>query len=384
MLSVRYFLRFDMKETETVDMSRLTVKTGTKSSYDIVYKTSFEALTAEVGELYPDKPAICVITDSNVDPLYSEEVIKKLEPVSKAVLKYVIPAGEENKNLDEIKKVYAYLIDNKMDRKTVLVALGGGVIGDMTGFVAATFLRGVDFIQIPTTLLAQADSSIGGKTGVDFDGYKNMVGAFKMPSLVYTNLSTLSSLPGNQYASGFAEVMKSALLKDEKFYTWLIDNSYEIRDRDVNVLSEMVYRCDDIKRYIVEKDPFEKKERALLNLGHTLGHAIEKYYDFKFLHGECVSLGCVAAAFISWKKEFLSMEEYYEIRDMFVLFGLPISMDLADIPRIIELTKNDKKMDMGHVKFILLKKIGKAFINEEVTDEEMSAALDELNFAEGD
>ena len=373
-----------MKETETIDMSRLTVKTPAKTSYDIVYKTSFEALTAEFGELYPDKPAVCVITDSNVDPLYSEEVIKKLEPASKAVIKYVIPAGEEHKNLDEVRKVYAYLIENKMDRKTVLVALGGGVIGDMTGFIAATFLRGVDFIQIPTTLLAQADSSIGGKTGVDFDGYKNMVGAFKMPSLVYTNLSTLSSLSGKQFCSGFAEVMKSALLKDEKFYTWLIDNSYEIRDRDVDVLAEMVYRCDDIKRFIVEKDPFEKKDRALLNLGHTLGHAIEKYYDFKFLHGECVSLGCVAAAFISWKKEFLSKEEFYEIRDMFVLFGLPISMDLADIPKIIELTKNDKKMDSGHVKFILLKKIGKAFINEDVTDDEMSAALDELNFAEGD
>ncbi|MCR4792513.1 MAG: 3-dehydroquinate synthase [Lachnospiraceae bacterium] len=365
-------------------MSRLTVKCGTKSSYDIIYKQSFEALPAEVSLLYPDKVRICVITDSNVDPLYSQEVTDKLESISSSVMKYVIPAGEEHKNLDEINKIYRFLIENKFDRKTLLVALGGGVVGDMTGYVAATFLRGVDFVQIPTTLLAQVDSSIGGKTGVDFEGFKNMIGAFKMPVLVYVNLSTLNSLPGRQFVSGFAEVMKSALLKDENFYVWLIDHSYEIRDMDLDTLSEMVYRCDDIKRMIVEKDPYEKKDRALLNLGHTLGHAIEKYYDFKFLHGECVALGCVAAAFISWKKEFLSKEEFYEIRDMFVLFGLPISMDLADTARIVELTKNDKKMASGHVKFILLKKIGKAFINEEVTDEEMSAALDELNFAEGD
>jgi 3-dehydroquinate synthase len=373
-----------MSDTEVKDMSRLTVKTGAKTSYDIVYKNSFEALPAEVSAIFPDKVNVCVITDSNVDPLYGEEVVSKLESVSKAVFKYVVPAGEENKNLDEVKKIYKYLIENMFDRKSVLVALGGGVIGDMTGFVAATFLRGIEFIQIPTTLLAQADSSIGGKTGVDLDGYKNMVGAFKMPALVYTNLSTLASLPGRQFASGFAEVMKSALLKDEKFYVWLIDNNYEIRDKNVDFLSEMVYRCDDIKRMIVEKDPFEKGDRALLNLGHTLGHAIEKFYDFKFLHGECVALGCVAAAFISWKKEFLSKEEFYEIRDMFVLFGLPISMDLADTAKIIELTKNDKKMDKGTIRFILLKKIGKAFINEDVSDEEMSAALDELNFAEDD
>lgn len=373
-----------MSEAIEKDMSRLTVKTGAKSSYDIVYKSSFEALAAEFSALFPDKVNVCVITDSNVDPLYGEEVVSKLESVSKAVFKYVVPAGEENKNLDEIRKIYKYLIENKFDRKSVLVALGGGVIGDMTGFAAATFLRGIEFVQIPTTLLAQADSSIGGKTGVDLDGYKNMVGAFKMPALVYTNLSTLASLPGRQFASGFAEVMKSALLKDEKFYVWLIDNNYEIRDKNVDFLSEMVYRCDDIKRMIVEKDPFEKGDRALLNLGHTLGHAIEKFYDFKFLHGECVSLGCVAAAFISWKKEFLSKEEFYEIRDMFVLFGLPISMDLADTAKIIELTKNDKKMDKGTIRFILLKKIGKAFINEDVSDEEMSAALDELNFAEDD
>ncbi len=349
-----------------------------KPLYNIVFEESFSRLSEEIKRIGFEGRKIAVITDSNVKSLYLDEVYENLKGSFDKIFSFVIPAGEENKNLDEIRKVYAYLIDNKMDRKSVLVALGGGVIGDMTGFVAATFLRGVDFIQIPTTLLAQADSSIGGKTGVDFDGYKNMVGAFKMPSLVYTNLSTLSSLPGKQFCSGFAEVMKSALLKDEKFYTWLIDNSYEIRDRDVDVLSEMVYRCDDIKRVIVEKDPFEKKDRALLNLGHTLGHAIEKYYDFKFLHGECVSLGCVAAAFISWKKEFLSKEEFYEIRDMFVPFGLPISVDAIDEVNVCSNIGHDKKNTDKGLKFVLLKKIGKAVIVNDVTEDEMKEAIRSL------
>jgi 3-dehydroquinate synthase len=266
----------------------------------------------------------------------------------------------------------------------MLVALGGGVVGDMTGFAAATYLRGIDFIQIPTTLLAMADSSIGGKTGVDFDGYKNMVGAFKMPRLVYQNLSTLQSLDGRQFSSGFAEVMKHGLLRDESYYSWLVENSYEITDRDPDVLEEMLYHSCEIKRTIVEKDPTEKGDRALLNLGHTLGHAIEKYKNFELLHGECVALGCIAAAFISWKKELLSMEEYYEVRDMFVPFGLPISLDDADKEEIVKLTKSDKKMDGKSVRFILLKKIGKAVIDLTVTDEEMLAALDELIFNEED
>jgi 3-dehydroquinate synthase len=178
--------------------------------------------------------------------------------------------------------------------------------------------------------------------------------------------------------------MKHGLLKDESYYSWLVENSYEITDRDPEVLEEMLYRSCDIKRAIVEKDPTEKGDRALLNLGHTLGHAIEKASNFDLLHGECVALGCIAAAFISWKKELLSMEEYYEIRDMFVPFGLPISLDNADKEEIVRLTKSDKKMDGANVRFILLKKIGKAFIDLSVTDEEMLAALDELIFTDED
>ena len=254
----------------------------------------------------------------------------------------------------------------------------------MAGFTASTYLRGIDFIQIPTTLLAQCDSSIGGKTGVDLDGYKNMVGAFYMPKLVYMNLSTLKTLDDKQYYNGFAEVMKHGLIKDAIFYEWLIDKMYEIRDRDLETLEEMIIRSNTIKKLVVEKDPTEKGDRALLNFGHTIGHAIEKYMNFTLSHGECVALGCVAAAFISWKHELLTMEEYYEIRDMFVPFCLPISLDNLNEEEVLRLTKSDKKMKDGQIQFILLKRVGKAMKDTSVTDADILAALSELNFKEED
>lgn len=363
---------------------RLPVLYQKKPCYDIVFSKSFDELFEELAELSASEKRLCIITDSNVDPLYGETVLKILDGKCKKAVKYVIPAGEENKTLDNVRKVYAFLIEEGFDRKDVLLALGGGVVGDLTGFAAATYLRGIDFIQIPTTLLSQVDSSIGGKTGVDFDGYKNMVGAFKMPRLVYMNLSTLETLDDRQFFSGFAEAMKSALIKDAQFYEWLIENMYEICEKDPEVLLEMVQRSCNIKKLVVEKDPTEQGDRALLNLGHTIGHAIEKAKNFELYHGECVALGTVAAAYISWKKEMLSMEEYYEVRDMFVPFNLPISVEDIDPDEILRLTKSDKKMAGGKIRFILLKKIGKAVIDNTVTDEEILDAIDEIYFSDED
>ena len=361
---------------------RLPVLYNKKPCYDIVFQQSFDGLWEELAELGAADKRLCIVTDSTVDGLYAAQILKFLEGKCRKAVKYVFPAGEEHKNLDTVRDVYRFLIEEGFDRKDMLLALGGGVCGDLTGFVAATYLRGIDFVQIPTTLLAQADSSIGGKTGVDFDSYKNMVGAFKMPRLVYMNLSVLKTLEERQFYSGFAEVMKSALIKDAPFYEWLIENMYEICERDLNTLEEMVIRTCSIKKMVVEKDPTEQGDRALLNLGHTIGHAIEKYKNFELYHGECVALGTVAAAYISWKKEMLSMEEFYEIRDMFVPFYLPISVDDIDPQEILKLTKSDKKMEAGTIKFILLKKIGKAVIDRTVTDEEILAAIEEINFSE--
>ena len=363
-------------------MDRLTVNYQDKPCYDIVFTTDFSDLSNEISALGFEGRKIAVITDTNVGKIYGEEVLKCLSNISDTTVIYEIPAGESNKQLSEIKKIYEFLMERHFDRHDLLIALGGGVVGDMCGFTAATYLRGVSFVQVPTTLLSQTDSSIGGKTGVDLEGVKNMVGAFYMPKLVYMNISTLNTLDARQYASGFAEVMKHGLIKDQNFYTWLIENMYEINDREADVLMEMISKSCDIKRAVVEKDPTEKGERALLNFGHTLGHAIEKYMNFEMMHGECVALGAVAAAFISWKRQLISMEEFYEIRDMFVPFNLPISIDSVDKEAILDITKSDKKADSDKIKFILLKKIGKAFIDDSVTRQEMSDALDELIYIE--
>ena len=366
-------------------MSRIiNVLYQNKPCYDIYIEDSFGALVDALEPFALADRKVCIVTDSNVNPLYGAEVEDMIGAISGECVRYVFPAGEESKTLDTVKEIYEFLIGNHFNRKDLLIALGGGVVGDLTGYTAATYLRGIEFIQIPTTLLSQADSSIGGKTGVDFDGYKNMVGAFYMPRLVYMNMATLQSLSDRQFYSGFAEVMKSALIKDGNFYEWLIDQMYEICERDVETLSEMVERSCIIKKLVVEKDPLEKGDRALLNFGHTIGHAIEKYMNFTMTHGECVALGCVAAAFISWKKNWLSMEEYYEIRDMFVPFYLPISIDNLDIEKVLQLTKSDKKAENGYIKFILLKKVGKALIDKTVTDDEIREALQELNFNEND
>ena len=316
--------------------------------------------------------------------LYADEVLELLEGNCLKAVKFVFPNGEENKTLDTVREAYRFLIEEKFDRHDMLLALGGGVTGDVTGYIAATYLRGIDYVQIPTTLLAQADSSIGGKTGVDFDGYKNMVGAFKMPRLVYMNLATLTTLDDRQFYSGFAEIMKHGLIRDAALYEWLIENMYEICERDMPVLQEMLKRSCMVKKLVVEKDPSEQGERALLNFGHTVGHAIEKAKNFELFHGECVALGAVAAAFISWKRELLSMEEYYEIRDMFVPFYLPITVEGIDPQEILKLTKSDKKMESGRIKFVLLKKIGKAVIDNTVTDEEILAAIEEIYFSDED
>ena len=361
---------------------RMNILYDKKPCYDIVFTKDFSELITELQALGIQERKVCIVTDSKVTSFYGDEVMTLLDGQCKKNVLFSFPAGEENKTLDTVKDIYTFLIQEKFDRKDLLIALGGGVVGDITGYTAATYLRGVDFVQIPTTLLAQADSSIGGKTGVDFDGYKNMVGAFYMPKLVYMNVGTLKTLEDRQFFSGFAEVMKHGLIKDGKFYEWLLENMYEICDREPDVLLEMVQKSSMVKKLVVEKDPTEKGDRALLNFGHTIGHAIEKHKNFSLTHGECVALGAVAAAFISWKHEWLSMEEYYEIRDMFVPFNLPISIEDINPEEILKLTKSDKKMEGDTIKFVLLKKVGKAVIDRTVTDEDILNAIAEIHYME--
>lgn len=374
--------------TKDTDYGRLSVSYQKKPCYDIVIEDSFEKLPEELSKLFAEengenllkKRNFCVITDRNVDALFGEEIKGLLQGICKEVSFYVISAGEEYKTLETVSDIYRFLIEKKITRKDMLLALGGGVVGDITGFAAASYLRGIDFVQIPTTLLSQVDSSIGGKTGVDFEQYKNMVGAFHMPRLVYTNVSALKDLDERQFASGFAEVMKHGLIKDRKYYEWLLENMYEIDDRDPEILREMIYRSCEIKKKVVEKDPNEQGERALLNFGHTIGHGIEKASNFTLLHGECVALGCIAAANISHMHDLIGEDEYLEIRDMFVAFHLPITLREINFTAedVVENTKSDKKNASGTLRFILLDRLGKAIIDETVTEKELLQAAEDL------
>lgn len=356
-------------------MERIPVHQNGEFIYDIVLRDSFKDLGKELAALGTANKKICIVSDSNVAPLYLSEIRKQIAGCCRQVTEYVFPAGEEHKNLDTVQGVYEHLILNKFDRKDILLALGGGVTGDLCGFAAATYLRGVDFVQVPTTLLSQVDSGIGGKTGVDFNSYKNMVGAFHMPRLVYTNVSVLKTLPAQQFSAGMGEVIKHGLICDRNYFQWLYENHDKIMELDGEVCRIMITGSDLIKRQVVENDPTEQNERATLNFGHTLGHAIEKLKNFSMLHGHCVALGALAAMDICLHRGLVTEEDVASYRQAMEVFQLPMTVTGMDSRTVIEATKNDKKMEAGVIKFILLNGVGHGFIDRTVTEEEMNRAL---------
>ncbi|MEE8885608.1 MAG: 3-dehydroquinate synthase [Eubacteriales bacterium] len=344
-------------------------------TYNIVWRSDFSDLAACINEIEGISPhKICVVTDSNVAPLYLNQVKSALQDTDIEVFTWIFPAGEESKNLTTVSKLYRFLIENHFERKDLLAALGGGVTGDLTGFAAATYLRGIDFIQVPTTLLAQVDSSVGGKTGVDYDEYKNMVGAFHQPRLVYMNMSVLKTLPDDQFASGMGEVLKSAEIRSEYFFRRLEKKSDRILARDPEILSYIIRQCCEIKGAVVEEDPNEHGVRAILNFGHTLGHAIEKCKNFELLHGQCVAIGTVGAAWISMKRGLIPESVYYRIIRLNNCFGLPVSVTGLTAAQIVATARSDKKMENGKLKFILLDGLGNAIIDKSVTEAELISA----------
>lgn len=368
-------------------MSKLiNVKYNKKPCYDICIEKNFKGLSGKLSEVFQGEKKACIVTDSTVGKLYAEQVKEAVKDNFIDVKVFTFKAGEESKNMDTVNAGIEFLLENKFTRKDVILALGGGVVGDTAGFMASIYMRGIDFVQIPTSLLACVDSSVGGKTGVDYKGYKNIIGAFYMPKLVYINTGTLSSLTARQYYSGMGEVLKYGLIMDAKYYEWILDNMYGIFDLKPAILEEMIEKACTCKQKVVEADPCEAGLRKILNFGHTLGHAIEKHVDFKLLHGECVALGMICAAHISWKREMISMEDFFEIRDMMVPFNLPITVENIDPKEVVKLTKSDKKNDSGSkkAKFVLLSKVGKAVFDEEVSDEEMLTALAEIHYTEED
>lgn len=359
-------------------MNELTVTRTEENggfSYRIVWEENFDALAGDLADI-PDLRAgkVCIVSDSNVAPLYLEQVRSALSGSYSTVDAYVFPAGEESKNLDTAAELYRFLIEHKYERRDILAALGGGVTGDLTGFVSATYLRGVDFIQIPTTLLSQVDSSVGGKTGVDFAQYKNMVGAFHQPRLVYMNLAVLETLPEDQFASGMGEVLKTGLIRSRELFDWIDENRDRVLARDRSAMAHVIRECCRIKADVVAEDPLDKGIRGILNFGHTLGHAVEKCKNFELLHGQCVGIGSAAASWLSMKRGLITAEDYAKILELHRYFGIPVSTSGLLIEEVIAAARSDKKMEAGRIKFILLDGIGNALIDHSVTEEEMADA----------
>ena len=352
----------------------MDVKKDGQFCYHIYLEPDFAKLPEAVETLNIKERKLCIVADSTTAELYGAELKEILKETCTYVSMFVFPAGEVNKTLNTVRDLYEHLILEKFDRKDMLVALGGGVVGDLTGFAAATYLRGIGFIQIPTTLLSQVDSSIGGKTGVDFDAYKNMVGAFHMPRLVYMNLNVLKTLPDRQFACGMGEIIKHGLIQDSDYLEKLSTYQREIREKNYAALLWMVAGSCKVKRHVVEEDPTEQGIRAWLNFGHTIGHSVEKLKDFTLCHGECVAIGCAAAAWMSWKRGLISEKEKEAAEQLLLDYQLPVRVKGLKPEDIVKTTKLDKKMDAGKVKFVLLKKIGEAFVTRDVEDEELLRA----------
>lgn len=352
----------------------MDVKKDGQFCYHIYLEPDFAKLPEAVEPLNIKERKLCIVADSTTAELYGAELKEILKETCTYVSMFVFPAGEVNKTLNTVRDLYEHLILEKFDRKDMVVALGGGVVGDLTGFAAATYLRGIGFIQIPTTLLSQVDSSIGGKTGVDFDAYKNMVGAFHMPRLVYMNLNVLKTLPDRQFACGMGEIIKHGLIQDSDYLEKLSTYQREIREKNYAALLWMVAGSCKVKRHVVEEDPTEQGIRAWLNFGHTIGHSVEKLKDFTLCHGECVAIGCAAAAWMSWKRGLISEKEKEAAEQLLLDYQLPVRVKGLQPEDIVKTTKLDKKMDAGKVKFVLLKKIGEAFVTRDVEDEELLRA----------
>ena len=302
---------------------------------------------------------VAIVTNTTVAPLYLERVAGHLRAAGRDVVEIVLPDGEEHKNWQSLNLVYDALLQNKCDRKTTLVALGGGVIGDLTGFAAASYMRGVPFVQIPTTLLAQVDSSVVGKTGINHPLGKNMIGAFYQPRAVLADTATLDTLPARELAAGLAEVIKHGAILDATFFDWIEANIEKLTARDPQALAHAIARSCEIKAEVVRKDEREGGLRAVLNFGHTFGHAIENGLGYgAWLHGEAVGCGMVMAADLSARLGLIEPDAVERVRALVRAAGLPASAPDLGEARWIELMAVDKKNEGGEIRFILLKPLG--------------------------
>ncbi len=331
------------------------VRVEASKSYDILIE---RGLINNVGELVrgvTNAEKVCVITDSNVGALYADRVMDSLKNNGFDAGLFTFPAGEKSKTLETVASMYSYMADFHMTRKDIVVALGGGVCGDMAGFAAATYMRGIEFVQIPTSLLAQVDSSVGGKTGADIAQGKNLVGAFHQPSLVIIDPDTLSTLPERFIHDGMGEVIKYGCIKDSELFA-LLENKEALY-----MIDDIIERCVSIKRDVVNRDEKEKGERMLLNFGHTLGHALEKIYNFEGLsHGQAVAVGMVSVTRASERAGLTESGTADRIEALCLKYSLPVS-DKASAAELAAVCASDKKTSGDSVSLVFLEKIGSSF-----------------------
>lgn len=318
-------------------------------------------------------PKVAIITNETIAPLYLASLESLLKQHNIQSFSVVLPDGEEYKTWETLNKVFDALLANNCERKTTLIALGGGVIGDMTGFAAACYQRGAPFIQIPTTLLAQVDSSVGGKTAINHPQGKNMIGAFYQPKAVIADMDVLASLPDRELSAGLAEVIKYALLGDTEFLVWLENNIEKLRAKESEALQYAVRRCCEMKADIVGQDEKETGVRALLNLGHTFGHAIETGLGYgTWLHGEAVAAGMMLAADVSKELGWLNTSDVERVASLLQRAGLPNRAPDLGLDKWLSLMSHDKKVEAGKIRFILLNALGNAIIYSDVSHDTLA------------
>jgi 3-dehydroquinate synthase len=342
-------------------LHRIPIELGERS-YQISIGTGLLADAATWAAVPPSAQAL-IVTNTTVAPLYATQLARVLSDFHGAVHVVALPDGEEHKNWQVLNLIYDALLQNGCDRKTVLYALGGGVVGDMTGFAAASYMRGVPFVQVPTTLLAQVDSSVGGKTAINHPLGKNMIGAFYQPRLVVCDLDTLATLPDREFSAGLAEVIKYGPIADMAFLDWLGANVQALMARQTQALAHAVRRSCEIKAWVVGQDEREAGLRAILNFGHTFGHAIEAGLGYgKWLHGEAVGCGMVMALHLSQRLGLIDAAFVDRITALLRMAGLPTVGPALGADRYLELMRVDKKAEAGEIRFVVIDRPGSAAV----------------------
>jgi 3-dehydroquinate synthase len=353
-------------------VQRIDVNLGSRS-YPIFIGSGILESADELQKAIPARDVL-LVTNTTVGPLYSARVTAALAP--RRCLEVALPDGEVHKTLANVSRVLDVLVANRFSRDACVVTLGGGVVGDMAGFAAACYQRGIAFVQLPTTLLAQVDSSVGGKTGVNHPGGKNLIGAFHQPAAVFADTDTLNTLPDRELRAGFAEVIKYGLIVDREFFDWLEAHAQELLARDPAALAHAIKRSCEIKADIVGRDEREQGERALLNLGHTFGHAIESATNYSsWLHGEAVGAGMLLAAEMSQRLGWVDAADVERLESVLRRFGLPVDVSSLPASTLADKMKIDKKVFAGRIRLVLLKAIGKSVVTGEYADTALRETL---------